>query len=146
MHGFWDITPNIDHKGPYWNFMTLKITFKMHSTPFKCEDIIRTSLKATWCNKIEQNFCITEQSQRYFSKLIGHIWLPICVSNKLWSTEGKRKSHMWLIIGIPYKLAHDAPFIRYNHLKVLLPWFDILRFKCHKVTWKIMYDFYMCYI
>ena len=40
-HRFWDISPNIDAKGQYWTFMTLKI----HSTPFEFEDNSRTTLK-----------------------------------------------------------------------------------------------------
>ena len=36
------IVLSIKHKGPYW----IILTFKIHLTPFKFEDSIRTTLKA----------------------------------------------------------------------------------------------------
>ena len=118
---------------------------KMHSTLIEFEDSISTAIQVTWCNTMGQHFYITEQGKRCCSKLISHIWLPICVSNKHVSTEGTLKGHVWFVICILSKCcSYDELFIRYNHLKIIWHWFDLLmssKVKGHKVNWMIMYDF-----
>ena len=72
-----------------------------------------------------QHFCITEQGQRCCEP-IGHIWLSICVYNKLLMTEGKLKCHNDLLYEFKNLWSYDDPFMRYNHLTFLRPWFDLI--------------------
>ena len=55
---------------------------------------------------------------------------------------GKLKDHIWFIISCT--IWYDAPFRRYNLLKVMRPWFDLERlskFKCFQVNWYFIEDF-----
>ena len=106
--------------------------------------------KVTRCNTIGQHFCVAEQGRMSYSKLIGHIWLHICVYNTPLWTEGTLKGHrpyhdMALIICISNELwSNDEPVMRYNHTKMMWPWLYLLRsskVKGHKVNWNIIYDF-----